>query len=61
MLIEAEFTCASCGSSNPITVDTQGGRHQQYVEDCQTCCRPNLLDIEVDEATGEVSVEAAPE
>lgn len=47
MLIEATYRCAYCGSENTIEVDPTGGRRQAYEEDCQTCCRPNVLHIEV--------------
>jgi hypothetical protein len=46
---------------NSIAVDPTGGSHQQYVEDCQTCCRPNLLTLEIDPDTGEVRVDAESE
>ncbi len=26
-------------------VDESGGSKQQYVEDCQVCCQPNVLTI----------------
>jgi hypothetical protein len=29
-------------------VDPSAGRRQQYIEDCQVCCKPNLLHIEYD-------------
>ncbi len=47
-LINAEFPCAFCGETNFTTVDPSAGRRQSYVEDCQTCCRPNLLNIEIE-------------
>jgi hypothetical protein len=34
-------------------VDEFAGRRQSYVEDCQVCCKPNLLHIEYDAACGE--------
>jgi hypothetical protein len=33
---------------------------QQYVEDCQVCCRPIVLDVAVD-ADGDVAVVATAE
>ena len=48
MLLEAEFSCAFCGEPNATTVDPSAGRFQEYVEDCQVCCRPNVLSVEVD-------------
>ena len=46
--MEAGFQCASCGQWNVTSVDESAGRRQSYVEDCQVCCKPNLLRIEYD-------------
>jgi hypothetical protein len=46
--MDAGFQCASCGEWNVTTVDESAGRRQSYVEDCQVCCKPNLLRIEYD-------------
>jgi hypothetical protein len=32
--------CPHCGEPNEIALDPGGGSHQEYVEDCQVCCRP---------------------
>src|SRR2546425_12380848 len=37
---EADVTCPHCGKTMTITLDPGGGRAQEYVEDCQVCCRP---------------------
>ena len=37
---EATVLCPYCGEINEIGLDPGGGRHQEYVEDCQVCCRP---------------------
>ena len=37
---EAEVTCPYCGESMAIVLDVSGGTTQEYVEDCQVCCRP---------------------
>ena len=39
-LIECADICPWCGEENVILVDPSGGGRQQYVEDCQVCCRP---------------------
>jgi len=49
MEINCTFTCVYCFQLNETVVDLSGGIHQEYVEDCQVCCRPNLLIITVDE------------
>lgn len=60
MEIETTFLCACCLQVNTITVDGSGGKRQQYVEDCQVCCRPNVLLITIceDRASAEVQSEA---
>jgi hypothetical protein len=44
----AGFQCAGCGEWNETTVDESAGSRQSYIEDCQVCCKPNLLKIEYD-------------
>ena len=41
----AGFQCAGCGEWNETQVDESGGARQSYVEDCQVCCKPNLLHV----------------
>ncbi|MGA2697614.1 MAG: CPXCG motif-containing cysteine-rich protein [Terriglobales bacterium] len=41
----AGFQCAGCGEWNETAVDESAGQRQSYVEDCQTCCKPNLLSV----------------
>jgi hypothetical protein len=56
--MEARFQCAGCGESNPTTVDESAGRRQCYIEDCQVCCKPNLLRIEYDSGSQEFVIAA---
>jgi hypothetical protein len=51
--MESGFQCASCGEWNTTTVDESAGRRQSYVEDCQVCCKPNVLRIAYDSSSGE--------
>ena len=53
-------SCASCGEPNEIDVDLSAGRRQVYVEDCQVCCRPNVLTVRFD-AEARASVTATAE
>jgi hypothetical protein len=46
--MEAGFQCAGCGEWNTTTVDDSAGHTQSYVEDCQVCCKPNVLHIVYD-------------
>ena len=54
----AHFQCAGCGEWVETTVDESGGSRQQYVEDCQVCCQPNVLTIVWDRSAAEYSVSA---
>jgi hypothetical protein len=37
---EADVMCPYCNTRVSITLDPAGGRVQDYVEDCEVCCRP---------------------
>ncbi|HET7042845.1 MAG TPA: CPXCG motif-containing cysteine-rich protein [Gemmatimonadales bacterium] len=37
---EAEVSCPYCGAESTIALDPGSGAEQEYVEDCQVCCRP---------------------
>jgi hypothetical protein len=52
------FQCAGCGEWNETSVDASAGRRQNYVEDCQVCCKPNLLRVEYDSAAREWVISA---
>ena len=51
--------CPSCGEPIEITVDWSV-RQQEYVEDCQVCCRPIVLTVGIDD-DGETHIEARAE
>jgi hypothetical protein len=52
------FQCASCGEWNETTVDETAASRQRYVEDCQVCCKPNLLLITWNQGNGELMINA---
>jgi hypothetical protein len=56
--MEPGFQCAGCGEWNATTVDATAGRRQSYVEDCQVCCKPNILQVEYDVSSGEFFIRA---
>lgn len=56
---EAVVICPYCGEANEIALDAGGGAVQDYVEDCQVCCRPWRVTVSYDEA-GNADVSAAP-
>ncbi len=59
MLTEpAAYQCSACGEINHTSVDLSQGSHQRYIEDCQVCCRPNVLDVSADLSSGLVSITA---
>lgn len=45
-LSERPISCPFCGESITILVDTSAGS-QNYIEDCQVCCRPMQVSVEV--------------
>ena len=45
---EAIAYCPYCGEENVIAVDPGSGALQQYVEDCQVCCRPWSVQVRFD-------------
>jgi hypothetical protein len=56
--VTASFQCASCGEMNETSVDESAGSKQSYVEDCQVCCRPNVLKIWWDMSASEFVIAA---
>ena len=46
---EASYICDSCGEEIVVPLDPSAGSHQQYVEDCPVCCRPNVIHVEFDD------------
>ena len=56
--LESGFQCASCGEWNVTSVDESAGQRQRYVEDCQVCCKPNVLRVEYDGSSQEFLIAA---
>ena len=56
---DATVTCPYCGETVEIAVDPGSGDHQQYVEDCEVCCRPWRVAVTYD-ASGHGSVAIRP-
>ena len=56
--METGFQCAGCGEWNETSVDESAGAVQNYVEDCQVCCKPNLLLISYHPDVEEFSITA---
>jgi len=34
------FTCPHCGVDLTARIEPSGGKRQQFVQDCEVCCRP---------------------
>ena len=58
-ITEKSLSCPYCGESISVLVD-DSLPEQNYVEDCQVCCRPIVLDITVD-VDGDVLIQARAE
>lgn len=52
------FPCAGCGEWNETVIDPSAGSRQQYVEDCQVCCKPNLLTLRWDSSARAYEIRA---
>ena len=49
------FRCPHCGERLQTRVDMSEGE-RRYIEDCEVCCRPIELAVELDERGGLVAV-----
>lgn len=56
---ETTVTCPHCGEEVEIAVDPGSGAAQEYVEDCEVCCRPWNVHVTFD-AEGHAEVEVSP-
>lgn len=56
----ASCACAWCGETTVVEVDPSAGPVQRYVEDCQVCCRPNILIVRF-APDGTAAIETLPE
>lgn len=58
---EAEVACPYCGETVVLGLDPGGGAAQEYVEDCEVCCRPCRVRVKYDDTgAAEVWVEEMP-
>lgn len=56
----AVVRCPYCGEKVEIALDAGGGAIQEYVEDCEVCCKPWQLTVTFDlDGTAEVTVDEA--
>jgi hypothetical protein len=48
---ETTISCPYCGEVIDVLVDASIAR-QNYIEDCQVCCRPIIFDVTIDHDGG---------
>jgi Cysteine-rich CPXCG len=59
---EATVSCPYCGEAVDLALDPGGGAVQDYVEDCQICCRPWRVSVRYhDDGRADVSISALDE
>jgi hypothetical protein len=56
----AVVSCPYCGESVEIVLDPGSGNDQEYVEDCEVCCRPWRVRVRYDRF-GDADVELVGE
>lgn len=59
MLPGMDVECPYCGELITLVLDSSAGA-QRYIEDCQVCCRPITVDMDVD-ADGDAVVRVQAE
>lgn len=55
-----DTNCPYCGTAFSIRIDHTGGARQEFVVDCENCCRPISIEADVD-SDGYVSLIAKRE
>lgn len=58
-LEQKSINCPYCGETIEVLFDCSVS-HQNYIEDCEVCCRPIIFDVEVS-SEGTLSVNARHE
>jgi hypothetical protein len=59
LLTQQAVNCPYCGESIEVLIDREEAG-QQYIEDCQVCCRPITFRVEIN-IDGELSVSVRDE
>jgi len=55
--IKELFHCPYCGSSNFLTIDYSRENKQDFVNDCEICCKPMFINIVLEENIVCINVE----
>ncbi len=58
-LQEHEYSCPYCGEMITALLDPSAGS-EEYIEDCQVCCRPILIYVRM-ESDGQMTMTARAE
>jgi hypothetical protein len=40
------FSCPHCGVDLSARLDASGGKKQSFIQDCEVCCKPILIQVE---------------
>jgi len=54
-IFSSQVQCPYCWESIDVTIDNCG-ENQQYIEDCQVCCRPINFEIIIENETQQVQI-----
>lgn len=57
---DQDYNCPYCGQLNSLRVDRTGGSRQHLITDCEVCCKPIEIELDVF-GDGEVSLVAKRE
>ena len=58
--MSGQVTCPYCGAVNEVALDPGSGASQEYVEDCQVCCRPWQVRVTYQpDGSADITAEAA--
>jgi transcription elongation factor Elf1 len=57
---DCEINCPYCGAGFTVRVDNTAGKRQNFVIDCENCCRPIEVEVDVD-ADGMANITAKRE
>ena len=45
---DQEINCPYCAAGVTVRVDQTAGRRQYFVIDCEVCCRPIQIELDID-------------
>ena len=45
---DQEFNCPYCAAVMTLRIDETAGARQEFVTDCEVCCRPIAVEVDID-------------